>query len=651
MRLHAVGRRVLGLVAGALVVSAIHAAPPVAIREFTEEEGFVLGPGATGFDLDDDGTDDVLGARDRFAQGGPAVLAFSGIDGALIHEFATPHDVPPGGTTFIPSVNGDGTPDILSAYVGTGRSTDPPGYVIAYDGATGAQLYTAAGTLNQSFFGRSVAVIGDVTGDDVPDFVAGGPGSFNAYPGEFRGFSGADGSVIGWLQQTGTGTDNLGGDIAALGDVNNDGTPDFAVTLGGADKDPAQPTRGPHGRVHVISGADGRILKAIKPPKSEFGTSRLISNAGDMDLDGKNDLAVLSYTGGVRVYSSAGWKVIRTFPAPAFVTTPTDYGSCLSDGRDVTGDGFPDLLVGATDYPDNWLFLFSGAPTTSPLLAQIDSGSPAETGSTGVLAADFDGDTFGDIISIASSGNLAVLRTVLVSPGTFRFVVPLVRGPGVQAPLRGSFALNVTPTANTVTVTLNSGASAAEYAVELETGPGDGEYTSIGTLTVTAATSKLVLTGGATPLAALGVTSYAQLAGRTVRLRDASDVIVLSGVIPVPGPQGSAKVGGKFTRVPNSGAPKASGKLSLQYTPATGGVRFDATLRGFPKSAAPVLWIEDAPGSGVFVDAGAFVKTKYTRNTAAGDTLPGGATTLAGLRGRRIEVRLGAEVALTALVP
>ncbi len=644
-------RRVLGVSAGLLVVTLLVAAAPDPIREFTEGDDAVLGPGATGFDLDDDGVDDVLGARNRFAPGGPAVLAFSGLDGSLLRVFPTPHDVPAGGTTFIPSINGDGTPDILSAYVGTGRSTDPPGYVIAYDGATGAQLYTAAGTLNQSFFGLSVAVVGDVTGDDVPDFVAGGPGSFNAYPGEFRGFSGADGSPIAWLQQTGTGTDNLGDDIAALGDVNNDGTPDFAVTLGGADKDPAQPTRGPHGRVHVISGADGRILKAIRPPKSEFITGRRIANAGDMDLDGRDDLAVFSNVAGVRVYSSAGWKVIRTFPAPSIIGAASNFGARLSEGRDVTGDGYPDILIGASSFPDSWLFLFSGAPTTSPLLAQIESQAPVEPGRTGVLTGDFDGDSIGDIISVAPSGNLAILRTVLVSPATFKFAVPLVRAPGVAAPLRGSFALTVTSSANTVTVTLNSGASGAEYAVELETTPGSDEYTSIGTLTVTSAASKLVLTGGSTPLAALGVTSYAQLAGRRVNLRDASDVVALSGVIPVPGPQASAKVTGRFTRVPNSVAPKASGKLSLQYTPATGGTRFDATLRGFPKSAASELWIEDAPGSGVFVDAGPFVKTKFTRDTAAGDTLPGGATTLAALRGRRIEVRVGAEVALTALVP
>lgn len=643
-------RRVLGVSAGLLVVTLLVAAPPDPIREFIEGTTVVLGPGATGFDLNGDGTDDVLGARNRFAPGGPAVLAFSGLDGSLIREFPTPHDVPADGTRFIPSINGDGTPDVLTAYVGTGRSTDPPGYVIAYNGATGAQLYTAAGTLNQSFFGRSVAVIGDVTGDDVPDFVAGGPGSFNAYPGEFRGFSGADGSPIAWLQRTGTGTDNLGGDIAALGDVNNDGTPDFAVSVGGAD-DPPDIIGGPRGRVDVISGDDGRVLKSVKAPKSELGTGRTIANAGDMDLDGRDDLAVFSNVAGVRVYSSAGWKVIRVFPAPSLIGAASNFGARLSDGRDVTGDGYPDILIGASSFPDSWLFLFSGAPTTSPLLAQIESQFPVEPGRTGVLTGDFDGDSIGDIVSVAPSGNLAILRTATVAPPSFKFSVPLVRAPGIGAPLRGSFALTVTSAANTVTVTLNSGASGAEYAVELETGPGSDEYTSIGTLTVTSAASKLVLTGGSTPLAALGVTSYAQLAGRIVRLRNASDVVVLSGVIPVPGPQAPAKVTGKITRVPNSVAPKASGKLSLQYTPATGGARFDATLRGFPKSAAPALWIEDAPGSGVFVDAGPFVKTKFTRDTAAGDTLPGGATTLAGLRGRRIEVRVGAAVALTALVP
>lgn len=81
------------------------------------------------------------------------------------------------------------------------------------------------------------------------------------------------------------GTTNLGNTVEAVGDVDRDGVPDFAVSGLSAEN---------RGFVRVISGATGQPLRTIESPAlgPGFAANRNLVALGDLDGDGINELAV-----------------------------------------------------------------------------------------------------------------------------------------------------------------------------------------------------------------------------------------------------------------------------------------------------------------------------------------------------------------------
>ena len=102
----------------------------------------------------------------------------------------------------------------------------------------------------------------DIDGDDVEDFLVGS--EFPNAPGIVRAISGVDGSEI--YRVTGDLTADLfGADIAVLSDVNNDGTPDYAVGAPYYITNPGT-GQGENSYVRIISGIDGQKLMKITSP-------------------------------------------------------------------------------------------------------------------------------------------------------------------------------------------------------------------------------------------------------------------------------------------------------------------------------------------------------------------------------------------------
>lgn len=82
----------------------------------------------------------------------------------------------------------------------------------------------------------------------------------------------------------------------------------------------------------------------------QFG--RCVSSAGDVNGDGYSDVIVgangySSYTG--RAYLYLGGSTIDTLPDVIFTgeTSGNYFGISLSDARDLNGDGFSDIIIGA----------------------------------------------------------------------------------------------------------------------------------------------------------------------------------------------------------------------------------------------------------------------------------------------------------------
>jgi hypothetical protein len=136
--------------------------------------------------------------------------------------------------------------------------------------------------------------------------------------------------------------ENLGGSVVGLGDVSGDGIPDFAAGSPGTSGATILGI-GPFGKVTAYSGFDGAVLWSVTgpAPADRFGIE--IADAGDINGDGQRDVAVAhpgspSVTGSTRVLSGIDGTLLRTIPVPVLG---------VRGGGDVDGDGMTDLIAPA----------------------------------------------------------------------------------------------------------------------------------------------------------------------------------------------------------------------------------------------------------------------------------------------------------------
>ncbi len=166
--------------------------------------------------------------------------------------------------------------------------------------------------------------------------------------------------------------------VSNAGDVNNDGYDDVII---GANYEDAIYTD--DGRVYIFSGFDGDLLFTITSPNpvisGSFGSS--VSDAGDINNDGFDDVIVgaqfesggVSYSGKVYIISGYDGTVLRTILSPN-PSTSGDFGFSVSKLDDINNDQVPEILVGARR-ENNWFglaYIFSG--TDGTLLQTLTSG-------------------------------------------------------------------------------------------------------------------------------------------------------------------------------------------------------------------------------------------------------------------------------------
>ncbi|HYC76380.1 MAG TPA: integrin alpha, partial [Planctomycetota bacterium] len=128
-------------------------------------------------------------------------------------------------------VDADGVTDIVvGAPADSGSSLF--GAVRIVSGASGAVILTIPAPAPDQDFGASVDGAGDLNADGYADVVIGEPGFVSngaTQRGRVRAYSGVDGSVLHeWIGDHGY--DRLGASVAGIGDVNGDGVPDLAAT-------------------------------------------------------------------------------------------------------------------------------------------------------------------------------------------------------------------------------------------------------------------------------------------------------------------------------------------------------------------------------------------------------------------------------------
>lgn len=180
--------------------------------------------------------------------------------------------------------------------------------------------------------------MGDLNGDGFADFAVGDPDRIYVpgTEGVLWVFSGADATPLYALLPPGE--VNVGIRCASLEDLDGDACRELLVTIGGA--------------VLVVSGRTGTTLRRhpFVLPSDGFGNS--LADAGDADLDGFTDYAVgapefsLNRTGHVYLYSGATGAEIRRFKGKE---SEGEFGWSVAGVGDTDGDGYPELLIGATN--------------------------------------------------------------------------------------------------------------------------------------------------------------------------------------------------------------------------------------------------------------------------------------------------------------
>lgn len=332
----------------------------------TPGEGFGWAGAALG-DVSGDGVPDFAVTAHLSSLGGPAAGAafiYSGADGTLLHTVA--------GASFnrlgysvagIGDVDLDGVPDYaVGGPALLGAPGPQPGRVLVLSGADHSVIADIAGPTDRTFFGFDLNKAGDVNGDGRADLVVGAPlfsQGHKANLGQAHVFSAHDGTLL-WTYTGTEQNDLVGAGISGLDDLDGDGIPEQAAGGIGAG------AQG-NGRTFVIAGADGSLLDTLKPVGTDGGMGYFfVHDAGDVDADGVGDIFVGDFSdengGRAYVFSGADRRRLRVFNAEA-------EGDGFGIGRgagDVDGDGRADVFVAAylessAAFQGGKAYLFSGA--------------------------------------------------------------------------------------------------------------------------------------------------------------------------------------------------------------------------------------------------------------------------------------------------
>ena len=248
--------------------------------------------------------------------------------------------------------NADGHADlVIGAPFDDANGLVDNGSITLISGATGLPLVTRAGLATDDHFGFALALAGDLNADGVTDIAVGAPNALGpgGRPGSVRVLSGATFqpllTVFGELDG-----EEFGHALAGNFDENGDGVPDLIVGAPSSDY-PLGPTGLQvidGGYAGIVSGASGNLFGRIVFMSAGNRCGYAVADVGDANADGDSDFAIgvpgpseVVYVGD-DVLTASNFALLLSGPQ-----TQSGFGSAISGGLDVTGNGRPELVIGA----------------------------------------------------------------------------------------------------------------------------------------------------------------------------------------------------------------------------------------------------------------------------------------------------------------
>ena len=251
--------------------------------------------------------------------------------------------------------------------------------------STATTSYTGPGA--SSYFGYTLATIGDVNADGYDDiaigayYVSSGTGRVYIYHGASTGLSTSAATYI-----NGLGTSYyFGFAIDGAGDVNNDGYDDVVIGAYAASSSTGT-AYVYHGGSTGLSGFPSSILSASS---STTALGYAVRGVGDVNHDGYDDIAVgspyfSSYLGKVDVYPGSSSGVTPLSLATANGASTSSYFGNDVEAGDFNGDGYTDLAIAAYQYSSGTgrVYVFHGGSTGFSSSLSASSASTTLSGTT-----------------------------------------------------------------------------------------------------------------------------------------------------------------------------------------------------------------------------------------------------------------------------
>jgi hypothetical protein len=380
------------------------------------------------------------------------LLQINQTDARMGHSLSTAGDV-----------NGDGYADIIiGAYMYDEGQTNEGVAFIHHGSQNGVQAVpaiTLEGNQTEAQFGWAVASAGDVNGDGYGDIIVGARfyDSGQANEGAAFVYHGSDDGIHALADsklESNQGEAWMGSAVASAGDVNGDGYSD--IVIGSYAYDSGQNDEGIALVYHGMASSVGTYCKPIELNQAEAYVGYSVSNAGDVNGDGLDDVIVgAPYVdsgepneGMAVIYYGNTATGVGSHESLQCNQAGANFGHSVSGAGDVNGDGYDDVIVGAISFDKGVVqgaaFIFyggAGGINPNPAIVLDNNLVGTEYGASVSSAGDINRDGYSDVLVGApnySKSNPAVAKAgaVYIYLGSFNGIV--ASGTMVTADLENS---------------------------------------------------------------------------------------------------------------------------------------------------------------------------------------------------------------------